>query len=131
MRLIRKTLDEKFREIDNYLARKVMTPLLALTSDTGQRLEVIERSTYDTRDAIKRDSVQKFASMKDQVQEVQKTQAAIQEENKLFDKRIEALQENFNEHVERYTADKKHSDKNMKTLIDAVDRLEKLFKKRY
>ena len=49
-----------------------MTPLLSLTQETGTRLDGIERGTYETRDSIKRDTVQKFANMKDQIAEVSK-----------------------------------------------------------
>mmetsp|Transcript_17994 Transcript_17994/g.24133 ORF Transcript_17994/g.24133 Transcript_17994/m.24133 type:complete len:119 (+) Transcript_17994:2749-3105(+) len=69
MRLIRKALDEKFKEIDNFLGKKVMKNLLDLGQETGARLDVIERGAYDTRDAIKRDTMQKFGILKEQMEE--------------------------------------------------------------
>ena len=68
-----------------------MTPLLSLTQETGTRLDGIERSTYETRDSIKRDSVQKFAKMKDQIAEV--TKKIVELEKKVDDenKRQEQL----------------------------------------
>jgi len=69
VRLMRKALDEKFKQIDNFLSRKVMKSLVDMSHDTSSRLDMIEKSSYDSQESIKRDAVQKFANMKDFVKE--------------------------------------------------------------
>lgn len=42
---MRKTLDEKFKTIDNIISRKVMKSIGELQRETNQRLESIERGS--------------------------------------------------------------------------------------
>ena len=89
MRLIRKALDEKFKEIDNFLGRKVMKNLNDLSVETGTRLDSIERGSFDTREAIKRDSLQKFANLKENMQEKNnQMKEAMEEQSKTFREEI-------------------------------------------
>ena len=128
IRIIRKTLDDKFKEIDNYLARKVMTPLLSLTQETGTRLDGIERSTYETRDSIKRDSVQKFANMKDQIAEVKKEQNKMYDELEKFEKKVQdeadknlAREQSINKRIDRIDRRFNAMQKNLADHIEKYD----------
>ena len=56
-KFVRKVLDEKFKEIDNFLGKKVMKSILMLQQETNLRLDSIERGTYDTRETIRRDTM--------------------------------------------------------------------------
>ena len=96
MRLIRKALDEKFKEIDNFLGRKVMKSLNDLSVETGTRLDSIERGSFDTREAIKRDSLQKFANLKETMQEKNnQMQEAMADQSKKFYDQVQDLRNAF------------------------------------
>lgn len=71
VRMMRKTLDE-IKQINNFLGKKVMKTIIENRNDTSTRLDSIEKSGYETRSSIQRDTIQKFADMKDYVKGQQK-----------------------------------------------------------
>ena len=68
VRFLKKALDDKFKEIDNFITKKVVKRLTGYQQETSDRLDGIERSTYDTRDTIKRENMLKFTKMNEDMQ---------------------------------------------------------------
>lgn len=130
MRLIRKALDEKFKEIDNFLGRKVMKSLNDLSVETGTRLDSIERGSFDTREAIKRDSLQKFANLKETMQEKNnQMQEAMENQSKNFNEQVREMRHEFinaqnQQNIENARQNDKHD-----ALVKSIEKIERMFKK--
>ena len=55
-RAIRKVLEDRFREIDTFLNKKVLKGLVDMNTETGVRLDQLEHTTIAIQETIKKDS---------------------------------------------------------------------------
>ena len=55
-RAVRKALDERFREINSFLNKKVLKSLVDMSTETGIRLDQLDHTTFAMQDSIKRDT---------------------------------------------------------------------------
>lgn len=55
-RAIRKVLEDRFREIDTFLNKKVLKGLVDMNTETGVRLEQLEHTTIAIQETIKKDT---------------------------------------------------------------------------
>ena len=89
-RQVKKTIDDKFKAIDNLISRKVMKSIGELQRETNTRLESIEIGSIETRETIRKDAERKFSNLKEKFTEEHKEkQDAMFNNNQEFDVKLE------------------------------------------
>ena len=68
-KFMKKALDERFKEIDSLLNKKVLKNLIDLGSVTTARLDGMEKGNYILQDRLRKDMLSRFAKLKQELQE--------------------------------------------------------------
>ena len=55
-RAMRKAMDDKFKDLDALLKKRVLKSLIEMGNDTGNRLDQLEHTTMAITETLKRDS---------------------------------------------------------------------------
>ena len=90
-------MEEKLKNLDNFLNKKILGSLQELASDTRQRLENIERGAEERQDLLKKDLIQRVTKMKDEINKVKEEmrEQNIQTEEEIKRSHKEQLDELF------------------------------------
>ena len=59
-------VDQRFKEVDAFMNKKLYRGLIELSTETGTRLEQIERGSFAMQDSLKRDTQIKFTKLKEE-----------------------------------------------------------------
>ena len=110
-----KQSDEKFREIEAILNKKVLRQLIDMAADTGARLDTLERGSKELEDSIKRDTQNKINLLK---QEVKDKIAAVDDKVTAVDERVGAVDRKVEQGQQHLEARVSGVEKNLKDELD-------------
>merc|ERR1719237_955152 len=97
VRFLRKSLDYKFKEIDNFITKKVITKVVGYKQEISERLDGIERSALDTKDTLKKENNLKFSKLKEDMSNKRKdTEDTMQEQVKKFEEDLKEIKDKLN-----------------------------------
>jgi len=64
---MKKELNDRFRELDTFLNKRVLPSIGSLAEEMGGRLETLEQTSADLSKALKREQQAKFNKMRDDI----------------------------------------------------------------
>lgn len=116
---LKTTVEDKFRELDSFLNKKVLNQLQDLTQDMRIRMTNIEKGQQESEKNLKRAIFAKIAKLQSKIDAIEKATGNMKKEV------IDEMNEDVGKHVNKLNVQMlKKMDANLKSSVEAIRRLQ-------